>query len=324
MEAAFQADKIRELFGKGKYQECLAWLLPIAEKTSKEYRLIGTCNLKMKQWNEAAWAFHDAIQKGKHLSSYIGYIISINRIIGRKTIDKLIMEVNPFSFEYLINKSRDPGIFIELSLFFESKGFIEEAFELANAASEIKHRKDSGLEIRCLGLRSQLPNYRDHVILPYSKDGKTHTRSLLPLLNYNQYGRSNHQLNKYEKRAYASLIELFPRYSVLANVPLHSIFEPSVTSIAKPYRGEEFFYLSHLDFCLVNSQNLPVIGVELDSEYHDNDLQYLRDMAKNRIFKKGGIPLIRMRYFKDDYTSTDFRQYLVYQIFLSNVRVDFL
>lgn len=51
-----------------------------------------------------------------------------------------------------------------------------------------------------------------------------------------------------------------------------------------------------MDICIVSTANyLPILAYEVDSPYHDNPEQIVRDEKKNEIFKTGGIPLIRLR-----------------------------
>lgn len=54
--------------------------------------------------------------------------------------------------------------------------------------------------------------------------------------------------------------------------------------------------LSHVDFLLYNSlSKRPIGAIEVDGWYfHNSDVQIHRDNIKNEIFKKIGLPLIRI------------------------------
>jgi hypothetical protein len=62
--------------------------------------------------------------------------------------------------------------------------------------------------------------------------------------------------------------------------------------------GEEFeYYLkAHVDFCIITpSDYTPLVAVELDSSFHDEDSRIEKDEIKNKIFRVGGIDLLRIR-----------------------------
>jgi hypothetical protein len=86
------------------------------------------------------------------------------------------------------------------------------------------------------------------------------------------------------------------RYRVLVAIRL--------SDAVGPERGEtlpdaEFQFLSraHLDFLIVtNTQPAdPVFAVEFDGPHHDDPRQRARDVMKNRLCKKAGLPLLRIR-----------------------------
>lgn len=106
--------------------------------------------------------------------------------------------------------------------------------------------------------------------------------------------------SKKEYDMYTVLITIFPNHLVFPNMSLQTIF--NYNKIKELINREDFdYYLrSQVDFCIVKTTDyLPIIGYEVDSDYHDEEDQILRDEKKNRIFETGGIPLIRLRISSD-------------------------
>jgi hypothetical protein len=64
--------------------------------------------------------------------------------------------------------------------------------------------------------------------------------------------------------------------------------------------GDDFTYFlrCRVDFCIVSTATyFPLLGIEVDSVYHDTPEATERDSRKNRILALGGVPLIRLRKF---------------------------
>ena len=85
-------------------------------------------------------------------------------------------------------------------------------------------------------------------------------------------------------------------YRVVCHIPLREIFRD--TSLMD---DNEKAYVSHdgthVDFLIIDRvTHKPVLGVETDGyAYHrEGSVQHSRDMKKDGIFKKYGIPLIRL------------------------------
>lgn len=54
--------------------------------------------------------------------------------------------------------------------------------------------------------------------------------------------------------------------------------------------------MASADICVISTQDfMPKFGFELDSHYHDDEKQKIRDERKNRIFLTANLPLIRVR-----------------------------
>ncbi len=50
----------------------------------------------------------------------------------------------------------------------------------------------------------------------------------------------------------------------------------------------------HIDFLICDLQFRPLLAIELDGKYHNNDAQIEKDRRKDEIFKKAGLPLRRV------------------------------
>ena len=99
-----------------------------------------------------------------------------------------------------------------------------------------------------------------------------------------------------EYKIYQTLTETFPNGLVFPNMSPSAIFD--YDEMDEQLSGDEFRYFlqSRVDFCVVSTESyLPVVGIEVDSHYHDRQEQKERDRKKDKIFQLGGIPLIRIR-----------------------------
>lgn len=57
-----------------------------------------------------------------------------------------------------------------------------------------------------------------------------------------------------------------------------------------------YYLMASVDICVISTQDfLPKFGFELDSHFHDEEKQKIRDERKNRIFITANLPLIRVR-----------------------------
>lgn len=102
--------------------------------------------------------------------------------------------------------------------------------------------------------------------------------------------------SRQEYTVYNILIGIFPNHLVFPNMALQTIFQyDRMKGLLAP---DEFryFLMSQADFCVTSTANyLPMIAFELDSDYHDSSEQLERDAKKDRIFRLGGVPLLRLR-----------------------------
>lgn len=99
-----------------------------------------------------------------------------------------------------------------------------------------------------------------------------------------------------EYRFYQSLLEIFPNNLVFPNMALQAIF--SFDRMKELLDSEEFgYYLrASVDFCITSTATyLPIVAFEADSYWHDTERQKERDAIKDKIFRLGGVSLIRLR-----------------------------
>lgn len=103
-----------------------------------------------------------------------------------------------------------------------------------------------------------------------------------------------------EYKIYRTLTETFPNALVFPNMSPSAIFD--YDEMKEALTGGEFKYFlqSRVDFCIVSTGSyLPILAIEVDSHYHDQDEQKKRDEKKDKIFRVGGVPLIRLRRYGD-------------------------
>ncbi len=103
-----------------------------------------------------------------------------------------------------------------------------------------------------------------------------------------------------EYEIYRTLTETFPNALVFPNMSPSAIFD--YDEMKEALTGGEFKYFlqSRVDFCIVSTGSyLPILAIEVDSHYHDQDEQKKRDEKKDKIFRVGGVPLIRLRRYGD-------------------------
>lgn len=102
--------------------------------------------------------------------------------------------------------------------------------------------------------------------------------------------------SSHERQVYSVLLGLFPNHLVFPNMALQTIFS---FDRMKGLLDEDVFTFmlgSQVDFCVISTANyLPLIAIEVDSRFHDGDVQKRRDEKKERIFETGGVPLLRIR-----------------------------
>ena len=102
--------------------------------------------------------------------------------------------------------------------------------------------------------------------------------------------------SKLEYKIYLHMISLFPNHLVFPNMSLQSIFSYDRMKGILDQDVFKYYLLTSVDICIVSTANyLPIVCYEVDSPYHDEPEQMARDEKKNKIFKTGGIPLIRLR-----------------------------
>lgn len=97
-------------------------------------------------------------------------------------------------------------------------------------------------------------------------------------------------------------------YIVLSKVRLEDIFQvPSKTEGAFGLRNR--IKSRHIDFVVCNARGFnPVVGIELDDSSHQSKKAQENDTIKDKIFKDGGLPLVRIpakkAYTKEEVTTS--------------------
>lgn len=105
-----------------------------------------------------------------------------------------------------------------------------------------------------------------------------------------------------------------PEYIVYPNAALQVIIDPKFSAIKEELAGEtewidslqiqwsprNFFYNSSVDLCVIRSSDyLPFVAFEIDGESHTQLGRKEQDELKNLFFRKAGIPLIRLRVYRE-------------------------
>ncbi|WP_157501263.1 DUF2726 domain-containing protein [Echinicola vietnamensis] len=98
-----------------------------------------------------------------------------------------------------------------------------------------------------------------------------------------------------EKELFIAARKVLPDSILLPNTALSTIIDSKICKILDPQTAT-FFYKSTLDLCIVNSQTFyPELFIELDSSWHDIPKNNQNDIKKDKIFKKAGLKLYRLR-----------------------------
>lgn len=102
--------------------------------------------------------------------------------------------------------------------------------------------------------------------------------------------------SKTEYTIYSLLLQLFPNHLVFPNMALQTMFQYERMQEVLDRAEFKYYLMSQVDFCITSTANyLPIMGIEVDSHYHDDPKQQERDRKKDRIFEAGGVPLLRLR-----------------------------
>lgn len=98
---------------------------------------------------------------------------------------------------------------------------------------------------------------------------------------------------------YRVLLELFPQHFVFPNISLKTIVDVDKMRDMISSEYMNYLFMAHVDFVIISTSSyMPVLAIEKDSVYHDNNSAIKKDEMKNNIFKLSGIPLVRVRYNK--------------------------
>lgn len=118
-----------------------------------------------------------------------------------------------------------------------------------------------------------------------------------------------------EKDVYDAASVVFKDYTLLPNAALSTLINNKVLS--RLTKKEGWYFLSTtVDLVIVdNKTSLPIHFIEIDSSFHDEPEQKLKDKLKNKLITEAGFKLIRIRQKKNDATIDD------YIIFLNREKV---
>jgi hypothetical protein len=101
-----------------------------------------------------------------------------------------------------------------------------------------------------------------------------------------------------EYKFYCEFVHLFPHHMVVPNMALQSVFRYEVMKGLLSSEDFRYYLMAQVDICIINLKDFrPRYAFEIDSVFHDSQEQMVRDDRKDRIFRVGGVPFIRMRPF---------------------------
>lgn len=113
---------------------------------------------------------------------------------------------------------------------------------------------------------------------------------------------NNYSINLFksnqEVEFFKAFIDVFPHYFTYPNVALSCLidFDKIKDTLSK---DEKIFFFTAIVDCVVfeqvNNNYLPKYFFELDSFYHDNKQQHVKDKMKDNIFSVAGLKLLRIR-----------------------------
>lgn len=110
-----------------------------------------------------------------------------------------------------------------------------------------------------------------------------------------------------EEEFYFAAKEVFADNILLPNVALSSVINNSVLNkLEGKHKG--YFLSTTIDLVIVDPQTtIPIYFFELDSSFHDTDIQKYKDEIKNKLINEAGFELFRIRKKK---SSSGIEQYI--------------
>ncbi len=106
-----------------------------------------------------------------------------------------------------------------------------------------------------------------------------------------------------EKRVYAALQRVFsdPRkYTISINMNISILFASDWAEKTVSLMKMAHFYQTSVDFCVADNNGQPLLAVEVDGGSHSNKKTMIKDIQKNMLFEKAGIPFLRIYNPKKD------------------------
>jgi len=110
---------------------------------------------------------------------------------------------------------------------------------------------------------------------------------------------------------YCEFVHLFPNHMVIPNMALQSVFSYDILKGLLSPDDFNYYLKAQVDICIVSMIDfLPRYAFEIDSVFHDAEDQLARDERKDRIFRVGNVPFIRMRPLRFN-TSKEMREEII-------------
>jgi hypothetical protein len=92
-----------------------------------------------------------------------------------------------------------------------------------------------------------------------------------------------------------SIRQFFPNLHAYPNVPLRNFLDLDGFLMKLSDRHHGYARSAEVDILLCTDDEDPVAGIELDSDWHDDEAHAERDKLKNQLFMAAGMPLVRIR-----------------------------
>lgn len=113
-----------------------------------------------------------------------------------------------------------------------------------------------------------------------------------------------------EFQFYKAVKSVFPNFLVYPNVSLNAVIDFDLIKSKLTKDEADYFFKALIDCVVIDSDNQhkPIRFIELDSPFHDTELQINKDKLKDDILAKAGQKLIRIRRSKNKRDGTDFEK----------------
>ncbi|MDX4956582.1 DUF2726 domain-containing protein [Delftia acidovorans] len=107
--------------------------------------------------------------------------------------------------------------------------------------------------------------------------------------------RRNACASQQEREFLRAVRQFFPSLQAYPNMPVKNFIDIDKLEATVPARVRQYAWLAQVDVLLCTTEEDPVAGIELDSNFQDTEEAAERDALKNMLFKLAGLPLVRIR-----------------------------